>query len=370
MGRLCLAAIFAALASALAAAAEPASPPVSRFDALKPKLWSKDKAERQAAYDAYLREGAEGQKALADELLAIRKAALSACRDFYPPDDPKKALSLHRRLAEARAEALRVIFDTKLYPDADHGRAGQPIVDKAVDAVKAAYPSHRRAFDPLVKRFERVPRAYERIQEIDALLSKLGVKDAEPAPPLDKLTGCDPELLKALAELADYYDLCGRVLRYNRLIRTTMTSDERKLVELTNEYRMQLGLRPLAISEPLTQAARKHSQEMQRLGYFGHDSPTPANRSPAQRCASEGYGHFRGENCANGPATPDSAFRGWYNSSGHHRNMLGAGHTEIGVGISATLWTVDFGARPDLDLDNPPRSLPKPASPKEPLGKK
>ncbi|HPD16362.1 MAG TPA: CAP domain-containing protein [Planctomycetota bacterium] len=375
MRRVRLASLFVAALCAVAAAVEPPSsgtgaPETSRFEALKPKLWSKDRAEREKAYDAYLAAGDEGRKQLVADLLAIRAAAVAACREICLSDDTqKKLLTGYTKLAEARKEALRVIFDTKIYPDADHGRIGQPIVDKAVDAVKAYHPLFTKAFDPLVKRFERIPRAYERVCEIDARLEKLGVKDVEFRPPLEKLMGWSPELLKIVQEQAEYTALCDRVARYNRLIRTTLTSDERKVVDLTNEYRMQLGLKPLAISEPLTQAARKHSQEMERLGYFAHESPTPGRRSPGDRCALEGYHHFRGENCASGGG-PEMAFRMWYNSSGHHRNMLG-GHNEIGVGQGGP-WTEDFGNRPDLDLDNPPRTLPRPAAvpAKEPPPKK
>jgi uncharacterized protein YkwD len=346
-------------------------PAANRFEPLRAKLWSKDKAERDKAYDAYLAGGADGRKQLIEDLLAVRASAVAACREIYLSEETqKKLLTGYKKLAEARKEALRVIFDTTIYPDADHGRAGQPIVDKAVNTVKAYYPLFRKAFDPVLSRFERIPRAYERVREVDALLEKLEVKGIEFRPPLEKLMGCDPELVKALPEVREYTDFCERVLRYNRLIRTTATEPERRVVDLTNEYRMQLGVKPMALSEPLIQAARKHSQEMQRLGYFGHDSPTPANRSPGQRCQNEGYANYSGENCASG-ANADGAFNMWYNSSGHHRNMLNPGNNEIGVGLGGP-WTEDFGSRPGLDLDNPPRTLPKaaPPPPKDPPKKK
>jgi uncharacterized protein YkwD len=45
------------------------------------------------------------------------------------------------------------------------------------------------------------------------------------------------------------------------------------------------------------------------------------------------------------------AVRGWIGSSGHHRNLLGAGHTHLGCGVNlpARTWTQNFGkanARP------------------------
>jgi len=330
----------------------------ARLDRCRPLLRSRDKAAREKGYEGFLREGAEGRAQLVMELLGIRSAAIAACRGVsLSAESQKKLLTAHKKLEDARKEALRVIFDKKIYPDADHGRVGQPVVDKAVDAVKAVYPLYRRAFDSLLQRFARTGRAYERLKEVDTVLERCEAKDVELHPTLEAILGqgFPPELVKLPTDEAAHLDACQRILRYNGLVYTTATAAERHLVEVTNEYRMQLGLKPLAISEALTQAARKHSQEMQRLNYFGHDSPTAENRSPGQRCANEGYKGFRGENIASG-CPPDAAFNMWYNSSGHHRNMLG-GHNEIGVGQGGP-WTEDFGARPDLDLDNPPRAKP------------
>ena len=142
------------------------------------------------------------------------------------------------------------------------------------------------------------------------------------------------------------------------VVATSTTAAERHVLDLTNEYRIQLGVRPLAINELLVRAARRHSAEMQRLGYFGHSSPTPGRRSPGQRWALEGYRHCRGENCMSGGGAT-GAFWAWYHSAGHHRNMLNPGNNEIGIG-HAGKWTEVLGARRDLDLDHPPQSWPSP----------
>ncbi|RME03240.1 MAG: hypothetical protein D6805_07095, partial [Planctomycetota bacterium] len=49
---------------------------------------------------------------------------------------------------KCRKEALRVIFDKKIYPDANHGASGQPIVDKKVNALREVW----QFFDILVQR--------------------------------------------------------------------------------------------------------------------------------------------------------------------------------------------------------------------------
>ena len=51
-----------------------------------------------------------------------------------------------------------------------------------------------------------------------------------------------------------------------------------------------------------------------------------------------------GENIAFGYNTPESAHMGWYNSSGHHRNMTSADWHEIGVGRKGSYWTQNFGS--------------------------
>ena len=103
---------------------------------------------------------------------------------------------------------------------------------------------------------------------------------------------------------------------------------------------------------------------MKALGYFSHYSPVPANRYFQVRCYREGYRWVHSENlCSNGG--PDFAFRSWRRSPAHHRNLLEARHTEIGVGYAGP-WTVDFGASTTLDLSLPPTRWPQP--PPKPSG--
>ncbi|MFW6108655.1 MAG: CAP domain-containing protein [bacterium] len=346
---------------------------VQRLRPARAALTSSEPARRQKAYAAFHNEGEAGRKLLADALRPLRAELLETIRDFRLSESArKKLLKAHEMMSAARKEALRVIFDKTIYPDANHGRAGQPVVDEAVDEVKTIYPHYEALYLPVAKRFARVLRAHERLAEIDGQLARCGVEDLELEPDLATLLpDLPPELLDLLRSEVAYRIACFKVLRYNRAVRTSLSAGERKVVDLTNEYRMQLGLRPLAVNERLVQAARKHSADMARLGYFGHTSPKPERRSAGQRCKLEGYEHFRGENCASG-AGATGAFRMWYHSSGHHRNMLNPKINEIGVGHAGP-WTEDFGARPDLDLDHPPRRRgdePEPSEPGRPRRKK
>ena len=65
---------------------------------------------------------------------------------------------------------------------------------------------------------------------------------------------------------------------------------------------------------------------------------------PTQRARKAGYGGGVSENIARGSTNGRATFKQWYGSSGHHRNMLGRRHVELGVGRSEDFWTQNFGS--------------------------
>ena len=114
---------------------------------------------------------------------------------------------------------------------------------------------------------------------------------------------------------------------------------ESRLLTLTNESRAAEGLAPLAHSAVLAQAARHHAEEMARLGYFSHVSPTPGRGSPAQRVRLVGGTHaMLGENLADVSARDlDAANRivdGWMASPGHRTTLLHTAWTHVGFGLA------------------------------------
>ena len=104
-----------------------------------------------------------------------------------------------------------------------------------------------------------------------------------------------------------------------------------------------LGIGALAIDARLCTAATKHSQWMEQTGIFDHNETSAARRTPGDRCKAEGYEGGVGENIAFGYPSAESVHLGWYNSSGHHRNMITASFYQIGVGKAGTYWTQNFG---------------------------
>jgi uncharacterized protein YkwD len=131
---------------------------------------------------------------------------------------------------------------------------------------------------------------------------------------------------------------------------------------LLNHARGRMGMARLRLSNRLGSAARNHSADMARRGYFSHDSRSGA--SFLDRIKRAGYlrrAHVWvvGENIAWGTgvlATPRSIVRAWMHSSGHRANILNRRFREIGVGITynapvhvasrpAATYTTDFGMR-------------------------
>lgn len=61
---------------------------------------------------------------------------------------------------------------------------------------------------------------------------------------------------------------------------------EQRFIDLANAERWDRGLRVLAPNALLTAVARSHSEEMARVRYFDHVSPTPGQSTPLDRYLS------------------------------------------------------------------------------------
>ena len=230
------------------------------------------------------------------------------------------------RLEQARGRALELIFDKATYRDEDHGRSGQEAVDLAVEATRAAYGPVRAWLDADAARLEKRPERRE------ALLA------------------ARPDALGPWERALRQHCLDRQVLRQNEARRRaeqgeTPSPAEREQVRHTNEYRLLMGRPALAIDGRLVASARGHSQEMRRLDYFAHESPTDGRRSVQERVALAGLGRVPvGENIAKGYRGARAAFEGWYRSAGHHRNMLATGWTCMGTGNEGDLWTQNYAS--------------------------
>ncbi len=307
---------------------------------------SSDK-RRLAAWEELLDLGEEGRRVL----LPIAAAKLERDRKAVEERFAGAELARARRkveeaLVERRKEALACIFDRTRYPDENHGAVGQPEVNRLVDRVREAW-DHPAAFTRAA------------IPEVDALASAL----EEDVVYVEAAGGTAPAEMPTVARWLDGFragfeverlgisdsddEWNGAVSKYHaEELLTSADPEELACMNATNEYRRMMGQRLLEIDERLVRAGRNHSEEMKELEYFAHGSPVKENASVGARCAHEGYPGGGAENIAWG-MDGEGAFRAWYGSSGHHRNILG-GHQQIGVGCCEVLWTQDFGGGSSL----------------------
>lgn len=141
-------------------------------------------------------------------------------------------------------------------------------------------------------------------------------------------------------------------------------AEEARFLQSINDYREANGLQPLLLSETLSVAARRHSEDMGRYDFVAHDtvrsSYYPAGSSFDERMAAEGYDYdtFRAENIAAGMPSAQEALDGWRSSPAHDGNMLDPGHRVIGIGLVEApgsrygwYWTTGFGAEVDPSVD-------------------
>jgi uncharacterized protein YkwD len=121
-------------------------------------------------------------------------------------------------------------------------------------------------------------------------------------------------------------------------------AEEQLQVQITNEYRRMFGRRALAWNRRLQAAAHGHSSYMAKTGNFGHyEDGDEARKSPFDRMRLVGYNYGVSENCHMGGGSPQGAHEGWCKSSGHHRNILMPGHTEMASAVDGRYWTQNYG---------------------------
>src|SRR5919198_5340089 len=128
-------------------------------------------------------------------------------------------------------------------------------------------------------------------------------------------------------------------------------ASEGRILGAMNQVRAANGLGPLRFDGKLHAAARAHSADMMRRGYFGHGA---FNR---RMTGFHVHASTVGENLAwgTGPYSAAKAIiQEWLASPEHRANLLRAGFTRVGVGSAvgtfvgrdgATVVTADFAGR-------------------------
>ncbi|MFV1959413.1 MAG: CAP domain-containing protein, partial [Planctomycetota bacterium] len=338
----------------------------ARIEAAAAKVHHRDAKVWQAAAEELLALGDAGHERLATELRTRRASVLEALVGDKVFSSARTKKRLYRLLEERRAHALALIRDAKAWPYPNPTHVNTDEVVRRVEAVREIW---ERPFDVVAGWDAGVKARLADVAALDAFLVR-----AEP--------GYQPEIEEARRRIDQQIDMPSftpdgsstslrayslKVLAYNEKVSTTSTREEKECVRAVNEYRMLMGHAPVKIDERLVRGARGHSKEMRKDDYFAHNVPapyaTPENRTPGDRARRQGYGGGVGENIARGTWTGRAAFNAWFHSSGHHRNMIAKGWTEMGAGRSGgSWWTQLFGSATGRSLKEPD-PLPPPEAP-------
>ncbi len=259
------------------------------------------------------------------ELDAARHQARELIQDekryFYPYKPPAVSSEKYAEYVRVQAEVNRRVDAVRtLWDD---------------DTVRVRVPATLRAE---LDRIDWLARALGDLGELDH--AQLAPIEWARALPVGDTVGLR-DFCATLAERAELEEW-RHVEAFNQAVGKSFSSAQREQLRVTNDYRAMFRHRPLAIVAAICTAAQGHAEEMGRLGYFAHMSPTPGRRTPYDRMKLAGYEAGVSENIAMVDGAL-GAHNAWCQSSGHHRNLLDPGHREMGIGADGRLWVQNFG---------------------------
>src|SRR5262245_48478055 len=172
----------------------------------------------------------------------------------------------------------------------------------------------------------------KRVFESSSVIARtapLGELIAPDLPPLLGRLGLDPTVLAPPPQAPASPN---RTIQLPPNLKTELDpASESRMLELLNRERVSQGLVALVVDEKLRQAARDHSEEMVRLRYFAHESPTQGSPFDRMLRAGARFG-AAGENLAFAP-TVEAAHRGLMNSPDHRKNILTPQFRRVGIGV-------------------------------------
>lgn len=307
---------------------------------------------------------AEGPEVVDSVVLALNKqwgASVAALENHKFRRQWDRIADLRRELDRRRESTIALIFDTETYfapykPPAVSGARYaiylevQKDVDLRVESVREVWEGSQKVRVP-----QEIHREVERIHWIGETLAEFG-QSVDASTRLEWVEALPSDGLLTVQSFCwnpkekQRYERGRRIEAFNAKKLAKSPQGERRQVEITNEYRVLLGRLPLAVNPKLIDAARGHAAEMADLGYFSHYSPTAGRETPFDRMRLAGYQSGIAENLAM-HSSAASAHEGWTHSSGHHRNLLNAGVTELGVGNRGRYWVQKFGGASEFEDD-------------------
>ncbi len=105
-----------------------------------------------------------------------------------------------------------------------------------------------------------------------------------------------------------------------------------KLVDLTNQRRVSLGLAPLTLSPTLSAAAANKASDMFSKNYWAHIAPD--GKTPWDFITGAGYHYvYAGENLAKNFTDSNGVVSAWMDSPSHRDNLLKKEYQEVGFAV-------------------------------------
>jgi uncharacterized protein YkwD len=301
---------------------------------------------------------AAGPETMQALVVAMKRELQAQVGKFDKPSwrkDHEKLVAARQVLDAARQHARELIYDEVKYfypykpPAVSSDRYAEYVrvqaeVNRRVDALRVVWNDAKLKLT--------VPGSVradlERIDWIAARLADLGDGDDAALARVEWTRALTPgrtigvqELCLTAVEAAEAEEW-RRIERYNEIAGRTLMSAQREQLKVTNAYRAMFRHRPLAIVPVICTAAQGHAEEMSKLGYFAHQSPTPGRTTPFDRMRLAGYERGASENIALVDGA-QGAHNAWCQSSGHHRNLLDPNHHEAGIGNDGRYWVQNFG---------------------------
>jgi uncharacterized protein YkwD len=321
-------------------------------------LRARNDEQRDKVLAEALEKGSVAEDLVKEDLLAKRKELLAAIEKTPVKSSLGKLIEMRKELDKRRRHALELIYDTEKYfypykPPAVSGEKAkmyaevQAEVDRRVQAVQDIWDGKGISVavsGALKKQLDLLRWVQEELKDTlevdlgestdaDRLVSGRGISIRNVA-----IDAGDQRYMDYWAQITDYNtEKLAEWVRDKKI-----TRGQSELVRYTNEYRMMMGRHPLKVDLRVMKAAQGHTDEMSTMGYFSHYSPTQGRRTPQDRMKLEGYPNPGGENLAINSG-PETSVWAWRHSSGHHRNMLGKGHGDIGTGVSGRYFAQNFG---------------------------
>jgi uncharacterized protein YkwD len=303
------------------------------------RLLSGDPAAEEAAAKELVAMGAPARFTLYKGLRSLRMRRIEDLAAHKSMTSPSTRMRLKSMLEERRKTALLLIEDAVKYPynRANPTKKGQKEVNELVDLVREVWDT---PLDLVLEWSADVKPLLDRVMQVDGWLEQAD-EDGEFVADMESVHAAVRDAIGVRDFFPDKYS--HEVLAFNREVKTTSDAEERDNVLAVNEYRMMMGRTAVKIHERLLRAARGHSKHMRPNKYFSHHSKFKGLESPCKRAKRQGYNGGVGENISAGRPTGRGAFWAWFHSSGHHRNMIGRGWTELGAGRSHAHFTQLFG---------------------------